>query len=136
MKTAVDSSILFDVLGGPSRFHEASVAALKVAYDSGPIVICEIVWAEVRAHFDSNEACGKALNEVGATYEPTSKAAAGLAGEAWRRYRKSGGKRNHLIPDFLVGAHAQLQADGLLTRDRGFYRSQFKSLRVIDPSAG
>ena len=38
-----------------------------------------------------------------------------------------------VVADFLVGAHAQLQTDGLLARDRGFFRTYFKSLRLIQP---
>jgi predicted nucleic acid-binding protein len=41
-----------------------------------------------------------------------------------------------MIADFLVGAHASLQADRLLTRDRSLYRSYFLDLAVVDPSIG
>jgi hypothetical protein len=39
-----------------------------------------------------------------------------------------------VVADFLIGAHASLQGEALLTRDRGFYRDYFADLRVIDPA--
>ena len=36
--------------------------------------------------------------------------------------------------DFLIGAHAFECADALITRDRGFLRKWFKTLKIIDPS--
>ena len=45
MKTAVDSSVLLDVLGADTRFGERSREALRTAYNAGALVACEIVWA-------------------------------------------------------------------------------------------
>ena len=130
MTTAVDSSVLLDVLGADPDFGETSRRALRAAYD----VACDVVWAEVRAHFPSDEAFAEAVDILGARFNPITPAAAQTAGrlwrESWTRTRQQG--RNRVIADFLIGAHAQIQADGLLTRDRGFYRRYFSGLRVVD----
>jgi len=135
VKTALDSSVLLDVLGADPRFGEKSRAALRSAYDSGALVACEVVWAEVRAHYTTGDAFAAALDLLGVQFDPISRQAAELAGRLWRQSRKGArGSRERVVADFLIGAHAQLQADALLSRDRGFYRHYFNTLRLIDPT--
>ncbi len=135
MRIAVDSSVLLDVLGADREFGDRSREALRAAYDSGALLVCDVVWAEVRAHFPSDESCREALAVLGVRFEPISRQAADLAGSLWR---SQGGHKRHsrqrVIADFLVGAHARFHSDALLTRDRGFYRKYFTGLRIIDPS--
>ncbi len=69
MKTAVDSSVLLDVLGADPRFGEASRAALRAAYDAGALVACEAVWAEVRAHFPADADFEHALGLLGIRFD-------------------------------------------------------------------
>jgi predicted nucleic acid-binding protein len=137
MKTAVDSSVLLDVLGADSEFGEASREALRSAHDAGALIACEIVWAEVRAHFPDDEPFREAMGLLGVRFDPLPPEAAQLAGALWRQRRERSGepRRNRVVADFLVGAHAWLRADRLLTRDRGFYRRVFEGLNVVDPSA-
>jgi predicted nucleic acid-binding protein len=134
MKTAIDSSVLIDVVGRDPRFGEKSLAALRAAYDAGALVACEVVWAEVRAHYPSDDELTKALAEAGISFEPLSLQAALLAGKLWRQARKDRIHGKRVVADFLIGAHAMLHSDALLTRDRGFYRSYFSGLKLIDPS--
>lgn len=134
MTTATDASILFDILGGDPQFFALSLAALAQCLDDGPVVVCDVVWAEVTAAYARFADGSHPLETMGLRYDPILAPAAELAGAVWGSYRKRGGPRTRLIPDFLVGAHALTQADRLLTRDRGFRREYFPGLLVIDPT--
>lgn len=136
MITAVDSPVLIDIFEPDPTFGPRSREALREAITDGGVIACEMVWAEVVATFPSATEAERAMHQLGIDFSPVGVAAAVAAGVAWRSYRRSGGPRTRLIADFLVGAHAKLQADRLLTRDRGFYRAHFKELRVMDPTPG
>ena len=135
MITAVDSNVLLDVLGADPSFGPASSSALRAALAGGRLVACEAVWAEVAGWFDSADAANAAFNRLSLEYSPLQADAAFQAGRFWKAYRQRGGARTRMVADFLIGAHALRQADRLLTRDRGFYRSYFKRLPIVDPTA-
>jgi predicted nucleic acid-binding protein len=136
LKTAVDTSVLLDVFQPDPRFGPASREALRLAYSQGALVACDIVWAEVRAYFPAEELFDNALGTMGIRYDPLSPETAAAAGRLWRESRKVGRVlRERVAADFLVGAHALLQAEALLTRDLGFYRRHFQGLKIIDPGA-
>ena len=135
MITAVDSNVLIDIFQPDPTFGPRSRDALKGALAEGEVVACEIVWAEVSATFGDTAAAEDAMRRLGVRFGGVELATASAAGAAWRSYRLTGGARDRLVADFLVGAHASRQAERLLTRDRGFYRSYFKRLTIIDPAA-
>jgi predicted nucleic acid-binding protein len=136
VRTAVDTSVLLDVFQPDPRFGPASREALRRAYANGSLVACDIVWAEVRAHFPADDVFEQALRTLGVRFDPTSARAAAAAGQLWRQSRTaSKTPRNRVVADFVIGAHAQLQADALLTRHLGFYRRYFQTLKVLDPTA-
>jgi len=132
--TAIDTNVLIDVLGADPRFGPGSRSALRTSLDDGIVIACDAVWAEVIAAFSDPRATESALSRLPVAYSGLSQSAATTAGVAWRAYRQRGGPRERLITDFLVGAHAMEHADRLLTRDRGFHRSLFDGLTILDPS--
>jgi hypothetical protein len=74
------------------------------------------------------------LSDWNLTFVASSQPSAILAGEMFRSYLQRGGKRGRVVPDFLVAAHAQIHAERLLARDRGYYRDYFTQLKLWDPA--
>lgn len=133
MITAVDTNVLLDVFTADARHGAASRDALRRCWAEGSLVACEVVWAEVAAAFADAAAASHALAGLEVTYDPLDRETALAAGMAWRRYRSAGGSRRRILPDLLIGAHATSRAERLLTRDRGFYRSEFQGLVILEP---
>jgi predicted nucleic acid-binding protein len=134
MITAIDTNVLLDILAPNEEFCDASVLALEQAASQGSLVICDLVYAELCIHFNSQGECDHFLNGAEIRVEGLSKEAHFLASRVWRAYRKQGGQKARILADFLIGAHAHAQASRLLSRDRGFYGKLFPKLSLIDPS--
>lgn len=133
MITAVDTSVLLDVFLPDPRFEEASAVALRQADTEGSLVVCEIVYAELASQFPRRDVLDRALESLDIRLEGIGREAGFAAGNAFRAYRQSGGARSRILPDFLIAAHAQAHAGRLLSRDRGFYRTYFRKLTLLDP---
>jgi predicted nucleic acid-binding protein len=132
---AIDSSVLIDLLCDSERADTAELA-LRDALARGPVVVCDVAVAEVCSSLREGDQAMQALEEMGIAYSAVERKAAVRAGEMQRRYRARGGNRLRTVPDFIVGAHALLQCDGLITRDASFFRDYFKGLKIIAPKAG
>ncbi len=87
----------------------------------------------MRAHYPEERAFRASLSTVGVHFDAILEPTAALAGELWQANRGAA-TRTRAVADFLIGAHAMLQADALLSRDRGFYRGLFDGRNITDPS--
>ncbi len=135
MITALDSSVILDVIARDTTFGARSLEAIRAASRVGTLVACSVVWAEVRSAFEQPHVMDDAFAAAGIEHDALDRTCADLAGQLWREYRGRGGTRPRLVADFLIGAHAHVRGARLLTRDRGFYRAYFSSLQIIDPTA-
>lgn len=131
MITAVDTNILLDVFLPDKKFVKSSADSLKQAYDQGALVICDIVYAELVPQFGDRKKLDQTLATINVSCSSLDPDTAFLAGKRWSEYRQAGGKRNRIITDFLIGAHALTKADRFLSRDRGFYTSYFPELQTF-----
>jgi len=107
---------------------------MRACIETGSIVACEVVWAEVVTGFAEGDAVADLLDGLGVRYSPLEREAALIAAAAFRTYRRAGGRRQRIAADFLIGAHAATQAEQLLTRDRDFFDTYFNALAVKDPA--
>ena len=139
MTYAVDSNVILDILYNDPHYVQQSIDALTKASATGELIACDVVWAEASSHFVDKTKFRRAMSDFGIAFSPMSAGAAIKAGELWsasRREDKRRGKtaRTAITPDFMVGAHAFEFANALISRDRGFLRKWFKTLKIIDPS--
>lgn len=132
MITAVDTNVLLDVFVDGREHRDASVRTLGRCIEEGQLIVCDVVVAELTA--SANALNIEELLDISRTrYVPLDEEAAIEAGRRWSIHRRATGDRSRVAADFLIGGHAVVHADRLLTRDRGFYREAFNGLTVIAP---
>ena len=130
MATAADTNILLDVFIPDTDNSPESGELLRVARQRGPLLVCDVVYAELVLQFENRDALDAALHSVGATVSPINTDIAYTAGLRWGQYRRAGGPRTRILADFLIGAHAIATAEAFLSRDRGFYSTYFPELQA------
>lgn len=156
MITAVDTNIILDVLIPGEPFAESSKGLLDRYLSKGNLVLCEVVFAELASCFPSEEELRLFLADTGMGLVASSEKSLYVAGMRWAEYARKGDKnrftcgrcghsfgatcpqcgaaltkRLHVLSDFLVGAHALTQADCILSRDLGIYKTYFGDLKLV-----
>ena len=160
MISSVDTNILLDILIPGQTFCDGSKRLLDNHISRGRLIICEVVFAELASAFPTGQELEAFLADTGIEIVRSGRNALFFAGARWAEYAKkdaksrfSCGKCGHsfeiacpncsemftkrlqVMADFLIGAHALLHADCILSRDPGVYKTWFPDLRLIGPQS-
>ena len=131
----VDANVLLDILTADPQWLEWSSGELRRARAGGEIAVNPVICAEIAPAFDFDWLRIEAwLARAGMMKEPLPFEASTVAAAAHRKYRDRGGSRERPLPDFFIGAHAEVAACKLLTRDAARYRTYFPQVQVICPA--
>ena len=129
----VDSNVLLDIFTADPDWLPWSQSALADALLDGPVVINQLVYAEVAVAYRQLAELDAVLARIKVQRAELPWDAAHLAGQAFVKYRRQGGARTSPLPDFYIGAHALSAGLVLLTRAAARYRTYFPKLKLIAP---
>lgn len=130
----VDTNVLLDVVTDDPQWAEWSQYQLDAAALHSRLIINGVVYAELSIRFARIEDLDAALDAVDVTLVEIPRSALFAAGKAFQEYRRHGGTKTGVLPDFFIGAHAAVARAPLLTRDASRYRTHFPTLHLISPA--
>ena len=133
--TLVDSNVLLDVLTDGQAWADWSQLQLERAALDGPVIINDVIYAEISTRYATFEALESILRDLNIEVMPMPRHALFLAGKAFLQYRAAVGIRTGVLADFFIGAHAVTENLPLLTRDVRHYRNYFPTVMLIAPES-
>lgn len=132
-ETFVDTNVLLDVTSCGSVFFDWSIDALTQARRNGPLVANALVYGELCAGYNQQHEVDLFVDALKLSLIDIPRDAAFLAAKAFKAYKKRGGTRTGVLPDFFIGAHALSLGIPLITRDTARYATYFPTLQLIAP---
>jgi predicted nucleic acid-binding protein len=129
----VDTNILIDVIEDDPFWADWSDYQLTLLGQVHELAINPVIYAELSASFKSTESLHREIAGLELEFHNFPHLALFKAGMAFGEYRRRGGPRKTLLPDFFIGAHAAAMSCPILTRDPDRFRSYFPSVELITP---
>lgn len=137
MRTAIDTNV-FSAIWSWERSAERAAAQLGAARTEGALVISPFVFAELLAYPGTTEGyVRRFLEDTGVSVDFRleeriwTETGGRFARYAARRRKATGAGPRRLLADFLIGAHALLQAERLLTLDPSVYQQDFPEVTLL-----
>lgn len=129
----VDTNVLVDLLEDDPDWAEWSTAQLRAQSQLHRLCINPVIYAELSLTFSTFEALDQVLSDLEIPVIEMPRPALFLAGKAFAQYRRRGGSKSNVLPDFFIGAHAAVARWPVLTRDASRYTSYFPTVRLVTP---
>lgn len=129
----VDTNVLVDVLQDDPEWSDWSIGQLRAQSKVHELAINPVIYAEMSLSFSTLEALDRVVETLGLSVQDIPRPALFLAAKAFAQYRRRGGGKAQVRPDFFIGAHAAVAGWALLTRDARRFRTYFPGLQVIAP---
>jgi len=129
----VDTNVLVDVLQNDPQWADWCIAQMRAQSSLHALVINPIIYAEVSLCFSTIEALDDVVGTLALELREIPRPALFLAAKAYAQYRRRGGSKRQVLPDFFIGAHAAVEGWPLLTRDANRFKTYFPTLEVLAP---
>lgn len=129
----IDANVLLDIATADATWMTWSQEQLRSAAGRGAVFINPIIYAELAPAFANAGDLDRWLDPGIFRRSPLPYEAGWLAAQAFLKYRRAGGARSAPLPDFYIGAHAQVEKLTLITRDAARYRTYFPGVVLIAP---
>src|SRR5690242_3017660 len=104
----VDTNIILDVIENDPIWVEWSQRQLEAAAAVGEVAINDVVYAELAIGYQEPAELDAVIQRWGLALAPIPRSALFIAAKAYQRYRSAGGGRTGVLPDFFIGAQAQI----------------------------
>jgi predicted nucleic acid-binding protein len=128
-----DTNVIIDIATQDPRWWQWSLATRDHADVVGGAAINDVVFAELCVRYDRVEEVNDLLDILELPILPMPRESLFLAAKAFDVYRRAGGTREHILPDFFIGAQSLVMGGKLATRDARRYRTYFPTLDLIAP---
>lgn len=129
----VDTNVLVDILEDDPEWADWSISQLRAQSKIHRLAINPIIYSELSLTFSTVEALDCAVDDLSLAVIEVPRPALFLAGKAFVRYRRQGGRKENVLADFFIGAHAAVSRYPLLTRDTRRYNTYFSGVKLIVP---
>lgn len=132
----LDTSALIALLNNSEAAHPAVLREFQRYKSSGMVFITEVVFAEASAGMNSAKELRLALDELGISDLSANDDGLFSAGQVFKDYRRSKGtgKKDGVLPDFMIGAVAEAKGVALITLNDRDFVNKFKNLAVVNPA--
>ena len=133
MAYLVDSCILLDILTDDPQWAGISQDLLETSSRKAELFINPLIYTEISIGYTEQADLDKVVNIMALSWEEIPQKALFLTGKAFLSYRRNQGTKLRPMPDFYIGAHAQIQGYTILTRDVSRYKTYFPTVQLITP---